>query len=153
MKEESYCTLSASEQTIQAHMDRNGKDPQERIFQDLAGDHFDPLSLWERVSRDMDLLRDLVELFAQENPELLLSIKVAIEQRSFADVQKFSHKLKGSALQFSGKLVVAAAGTLEEMGRTETLEGADKVMVTLDFEVLRLMEALKMMIGPEGPVM
>ena len=134
-------------------MDGQGKDRQDNIFQDLASDGFDPFSLWERVNRDMDLLRDLVELFAQEYPELLLNIKTAIEQGSFADVQRHSHKLKGSALQFSGKLVVAASDTLEEMGRTKSLDGADRIMATLNLEVLRLMEALKMMVGSERPVM
>jgi HPt (histidine-containing phosphotransfer) domain-containing protein len=153
LKEERYCAMPANQQTIQAHMDRQGKDRQDSTFQDLASDGFDPLSLWERVNRDMDLLRDLVELFAEEYPELLLSIKGAIDRGSSVEVQRFSHKLKGSALQFSGKLVAAAAGTLEEMGRTESLEGADKVMATLSLEVLRLMEALRIMIGSERPVM
>jgi two-component system sensor histidine kinase/response regulator len=153
VKEEMYCALSADQRTIQARMDRQDKDGQGKVFQDLASDGFDPVSLWERVNRDMDLLRDLVELFAQEYPGLLSSIRAALEQGQFVDVQKLSHKMKGSALQFSGRLVVVAAGTLEEMGRTESLDGADKVMATLNFEVLRLMEALKMMVGSERPVM
>lgn len=153
MKEEIYCASSANQQTIQARMDRYGKDGQDKVFQDLASDGFDPASLWERVNHDMELLRDLVQLFAQEYPGLLSGIRAAIEQGQFVDVQKLSHKMKGSALQFSGRLVVAAAGALEEMGRTESLDGADKVMTALDFEVLRLMEALKMMVGSERPVM
>jgi hypothetical protein len=48
---------------------------------------------------------------------------------------------------------VAAASELEEMGRTESLGGADQVLVRLKFEVLRLMEALNTMIGSERPVM
>src|SRR5205807_4477417 len=153
VKEERNCALAANQQTIQVHMDRQGKDRQDNNFQALASEGFDPFSLWERVNRDMDLLRDLVELFAEEYPELLLSIKGAIEKGSSVDVQRLSHKLKGSALQFSGSLVVAAAGTLEEMGRAGSLHGADKVLETLSLEVLRLVEALKMMVGSEKPVM
>ena len=122
-------------------------------FQGLESESFDPLSLWERVNGDMDLLRDLVQLFAVEYPDLLLNIKSAIERGSSTDVQRLSHKLKGSALQFSGKLAAAAAGKLEEMGRTESLDGADATMVTLQIEVVRLMESLKVMVRSQRPVM
>src|SRR5437016_3903179 len=117
-----------------------------KTFQDLASASFDPLSLWERVNGDMVLLRDLVELFGQEYPRLLSNIEVAIDQGSFTDVQKLSHKLKGSALQFSGTLAVAAAGKLEEMSRRGSLEGADQLIVTLKFEVAGLMDTLKRMV-------
>ena len=69
----------------------------------LKTETFDSAALWERVNRDMELLRDLVDLFAQQYPALLEGIETAIEQRSFADLQKVSHKLKGSLLQFSAQ--------------------------------------------------
>ena len=148
MKQEKHCALPANQQTMQVNMDS-----QIKSFQGLASASFDPVSLWERVNGDMELLRDLVRLFALEYPELLLNIKSAIEQSAFADLQRFSHKLKGSALQFSGSLAVAAAGKLEEMGRTESLNGAGQVLATLQYEVLRLMEALNRMTASERPVM
>src|SRR5438128_4852646 len=148
MKQEKHCALLANQQTMQADMDS-----QIKSFQGLASDSFDPVSLWERVNGDMELLRDLVGLFALEYPELLLNIKSAIENSAFADVQRFSHKLKGSALQFSGKLAVAAAGKLEEMGRTEALDGAGQILATLRFEVVRLMQSLEAMISCEWPLM
>jgi HPt (histidine-containing phosphotransfer) domain-containing protein len=148
MKEEKYCVSPAIQQTMQATMDSQSKS-----FQVLASDGFDPISLWERVNGDMELLRDLVGLFALEYPELLLSIKSAIEQGAYSDVQRHSHKLKGSALQFSGKQVVAAAGKLEEMGKLESLDGADQVLATLQLEVLKLVEVLNRMIASERQVM
>jgi len=148
LKQEKHCALPANQQTMQAQMDG-----QTKSFQGLESASFDPLSLWERVNGDMGLLRDLVELFAVEYPGLLLNIKNAIEQGSSVDVQRFSHKLKGSALQFYGKLAVAAANELEEMGRTQSLDGAGQVLVTLKLEVLRLMEALNTMVDSERPVM
>ncbi|HEV3041203.1 MAG TPA: Hpt domain-containing protein [Candidatus Angelobacter sp.] len=148
MNEEKYCVLPVNQQTMQAQMNS-----QLKSFESLASDSFDPVSLWERVNGDMELLRDLVGLFALEYPELLLNIKSAIEHGASADLQRFSHKLKGSALQFSGKSAVAASFQLEEMGRTGSLEGAGQVLMTLQLEVLRLMEALNRMIALERPVM
>src|SRR5205085_11249548 len=65
LKQEKHCALPANQQTMQAQMDG-----QTKSFQDLASAGFDALSLWERVNGDMDLLRDLVELFAAEYPGL-----------------------------------------------------------------------------------
>jgi len=148
MTEEKYCISPANQQTMQTPMNSQSKS-----FQVLASEGFDPMSLWERVNGDMELLRDLVGLFALEYPELLLNIRSAIDQGSYSDVQRYSHKLKGSALQFSGKQVVSAAGKLEEMGKLESLEGAGQVLATLQLEVLKLVEALNRMIASERPVM
>ena len=148
MNKEKYCALTVNQQTMQAQMNS-----QLKSFERLASDSFDPVSLWERVNGDMALLRDLVGLFELEYPELLLNIKSAIELGSSTDLHRFSHKLIGSALQFSGKSVVAASFQLEEMGRTGKLDGAGQVLMTLQFEVLRLMEALNRMIAVEQPVM
>ena len=148
MTEEKYCISPANQQTMQTPMNSQSKS-----FQVLASEGFDPMSLWERVNGDMELLRDLVGLFALEYPELLLNIRSAIDQGSYSDVQRYSHKLKGSALQFSGKQVVSAAGKLEEMGKLESLEGAGPVLATLQLEVLKLVEALNSMIASERPVM
>jgi len=153
MKEEKHCALPVNQRTMQAQTVQVQMDGQIKSFQGLESDSFDPVSLWERVNGDMDLLRDLVQLFAMEYPGLLLSIQSAIDHGSFDDVQRFSHKLKGSALQFSGKLAVAAAAKLEEMGRTESLDGAGQILIVLRFEVVRLMESLQAMIGSERPVM
>jgi HPt (histidine-containing phosphotransfer) domain-containing protein len=127
-------------------------DHPETIFEELKSDSFDPLALWERVNGDMDLLRDLVGLFAQEYPGLLSNIEAAIQQGSFTDLQRFSHKLKGSALQFSGRQAVAVAGALEKMGATNSLESADQLFLKLKHEVLYLMKVLNAMIGLERPL-
>jgi HPt (histidine-containing phosphotransfer) domain-containing protein len=130
----------------------DGIDHSDSSFERLNTDTFDATSLWERVNRDMELLRDLVGLFSRECPLLLRSIETAIKQQSFADLQKFSHKLKGSILQFSGRKAAAVAATLEQMGKDKTLEGADQAFSKLKIETAELVKALNFMVHGEGPV-
>jgi len=106
---------------------------------------FDRAALWNRLGGDAELLRELVVIFSQESPGLLHSIGAAIEERSFQDVQKLSHKLKGSALQFSGVKAAALAASLEQMGVRRKLDGADQVFSELEQEVAYLTRSLKSM--------
>src|SRR5262245_66682418 len=100
-------------------------DDKNPTFANLKSSSFDPAALWERLNGDVELLRDLVGIFSQESPRLLEHLRAAIEKRSFAEVKSFSHKLKGSVLQFSGVKAAALAASLEQMGARKYLEGAE----------------------------
>lgn len=112
-------------------------------FDLLKSSRFDPRALWNRVNGDAELLRELVEIFMAESPMLLQSIASGIERRAFQDVKKFSHKLKGSALQFSGAGVASLAASLERMGEEQSLHNADQVFANLQKEVATLIESLQ----------
>lgn len=112
----------------------------------LKTETFDSVALWERVNRDMELLRDLVDLFEQQCPVLLEGIESAIGRGAYADLQKLSHKLKGSLLQFSAQQAAAIASTLEEMAKQRKLEGAEPALARLNAEIARLLPALRAMI-------
>jgi two-component system, sensor histidine kinase and response regulator len=116
----------------------------------LKSSSFDPQALWDRLGGDMELLRELVEIFLGECPGLLRDIAAAIREGSFDDVRKFSHKLKGSALQFSGKGVAAVAASLEKMGQAKSLRGADQVFSDLEHEVAVLSQSLQSIAGEKG---
>ena len=112
---------------------------------------FDSVALWERVNRDIELLRDLVDLFEQQYPVLLDGIKSALGRGSYADLQKLSHKLKGSLLQFSARQAASLASALEEMAKNRKLEGAEQALARLKAEIDRLLPALKDMIQGDKP--
>ncbi len=109
---------------------------------------FDPVSVWSRVGGDMEFLRELVALFTEEASQMLASIEAAVEAGNAADLNKFSHKLRGAVLQFSASRAAAIAGKLEEMGRTDSLQGASSVLNDLKAETSELMDALKLMVHP-----
>lgn len=112
-------------------------------FDRWKSNNFDPRTLWDRINGDVELLRELVGIFVEEYPELLKSIATAIQQQSFDDVKKFSHKLKGSALQFSGNGVAGLASTLERMGQEHSLQGAGQAFSSLERETGILAKSLQ----------
>jgi HPt (histidine-containing phosphotransfer) domain-containing protein len=112
----------------------------------------DSVALWERVNQDTELLRDLVDLFEQQCPVLLNDIESAIGKGSCVDLQKVSHKLKGSLLQFSAQRAAPIASELEAMGKNGKMEGAEEAFAELKAEVARILPALKAMIQGGKPV-
>jgi HPt (histidine-containing phosphotransfer) domain-containing protein len=115
-------------------------------FNHLKSERFDPESLWDRVDGDLELLRELVEIFAQEGPRMLARIQEAIAQGSASDLEKASHKIKGSVLQFSGHAAAAAANELEEKGRNGSVAGAEPLLSKLRNEIDLLEGTLNSMV-------
>ena len=81
-------------------------------------------SLRSRVGGDLVLLRELVSMFAAEYPLMLKHLEAALERGESSTVEKLSHKLKGSLIQFSARAASATAARLENMGKLNALEGA-----------------------------
>lgn len=115
-------------------------------FNHLKSERFDPESLWDRVDGDLELLRELVEIFAQEGPRMLARIQEAIAHGSASDLEKASHKLKGSVLQFSARTAAAVAHDLEEIGRGGSVAGAEALLNKLRNEIDLLEGTLNSMV-------
>jgi histidine phosphotransfer protein HptB len=112
----------------------------------LKSEPFDPGSLLDRVDGDLELLGQLAAIFAEEAPRMLAQIGDAIHRGSASDLEKASHKIKGSVLQFSAGTAVAAALELEEKGRSGSVAGAEPLLNALRQEIELLSEALHSMI-------
>lgn len=113
----------------------------------LKSQHFDPESLLKRVDGDLALLRELVELFAAEAPPMLARIEAAIKNGSASELEKASHKIKGSVLQFSAHSAAAVALELEESGRLGSIAGAEALLIKLRAEIDVLQQTLRGMVG------
>jgi HPt (histidine-containing phosphotransfer) domain-containing protein len=111
----------------------------------LKTESFDPEDLWGRVDGDMELLRELVEVFAAECPRMLVRVEEAIAQGSPTDLERASHKIKGSVLQFSARAAASLAFELEEKGRHGLVAGAETLLSRLRQEIDRLQAALNSM--------
>lgn len=110
-------------------------------------EHFDPQSLWNRVAGDPELLRELVELFTAEAPRMMARVEQAIKDGSPSGLEKASHKIKGSVLQFSAHTAAAIALELEENGRRGSMTGAEALLKKLKYEVDLLQKTLRIMVG------
>lgn len=117
----------------------------------LRSDRFDPLTLWTRVGEDMGLLRDIVRIFAAESPEMLRNIEDAVQRRDACAIQKTSHNLKGTLLQFAAPAASAAAAYLEQSGARISVDEARLCLNRLKTEIDALMRALKAMTAEISP--
>jgi HPt (histidine-containing phosphotransfer) domain-containing protein len=119
---------------------------QESRFNPLKSNRFDPEALWDRVDGDKELLRELVMIFAEEGPKMLARIEDAIRHGSASDLEKSSHKIKGSVLQFSAHGASGVALQLEEMGRSGSVTGAESLLRLLKKEIDLLQADLNAMV-------
>jgi HPt (histidine-containing phosphotransfer) domain-containing protein len=113
----------------------------------LKSERIDAEALKNRVDGDLDLLRDLAALFAEEAPRLLGQIELAIQRGSAIELEKASHKMKGSVLQFSAAAAASAALELEQKGRSGSVAGAEVMLDGLRNEITLLEEALRTMLS------
>lgn len=78
---------------------------------------FDPRPLMHRLSDDVELCRELINLFQMDAPRLLQTIRAAVETNDAESVERTTHLLKGCASNFAAAEVVRAAQLLEDLGR------------------------------------
>jgi CheY-like chemotaxis protein/HPt (histidine-containing phosphotransfer) domain-containing protein len=106
-----------------------------------------------RVDGDLELLRELVELFLRDHPRRLDEIREAVAQGLTVDLERAAHALKGSVGNFGAKDAVEAARRLETMGRDDELSSsggqarAEQAYAQLEAELTRLESALLTLVG------
>ena len=112
----------------------------------LNSEGFNPQALLDRVHGDLALLRELVDLFAAEVPGMLARIEKAIQQGSPSELEKASHKIKGSMLQFSAPTAANIALQLEKNGQTGSMDENGMLLKKLKKEINVLQQTLRAML-------
>lgn len=59
--------------------------------------HFNKNKLLEKINKDADLMKNLLEMAAEEYPEFIRQMKTAYENQDAASIKSIAHTLKGSA--------------------------------------------------------
>ncbi|MBE3134948.1 MAG: response regulator, partial [Acidobacteria bacterium] len=95
-----------------------------------------------RAGGDIELLRELAELFRDVGPALLAEIRQAIDCRDADKLRRAAHSLKGSVGNFDARRAFDAAASLEAIGAEKNLERAAELSAVLEVELTRLNEAL-----------
>jgi HPt (histidine-containing phosphotransfer) domain-containing protein len=112
----------------------------------LNSEGFNAQVLLDRVHGDLNLLRELVDLFAAEVPGMLARIEKAIQDGSPSEMEKASHKIKGSMLQFSAHEAANIAFQLEQKGQAGSMAGAEVLLEKLRREFAALQQTLSAML-------
>jgi PAS domain S-box-containing protein len=92
-----------------------------------------------RVGGDVDLLKEVVELFLDDYPSTFEKIKGAVASRDATALEHHAHSLKGSVSTFGANRAFEAAFTLEKQGRSGDLTGATDGLLQLE----KALEALR----------
>ena len=98
--------------------------------------------LVQRFGGNEDLLRELVDIFLETNPVLMVELRNAITRGDAAEVRRTAHNIKGSVGNFEAMDAHAAAQHLEEIGRSGDLQEAAAAFAALQDAIARLSPAL-----------
>ncbi len=102
----------------------------------------DEAGLMEHVGGNWKFLWELVDLFLEDLPERLLTVKLAVKARDAQALASEAHALKGAVSHFAARRATQAALRLERMGRSGDLDGLDEAFSELKWETSRLSRAL-----------
>jgi len=103
---------------------------------------FDLAALQARLEEDFDLVEELVELFLESSPALILEIETAVAKRDCHTIERAAHALKGALRNLCANPCAQAAQELESFGKDSAGAKLDQSLTTLQQELRRLREAL-----------
>jgi two-component system sensor histidine kinase/response regulator len=97
----------------------------------------------EAVEGDDQLLRDVIQVFLEECPQLLQGLAVAIQHQDGDTLRRHAHTIKGSTRIFGNVQVTELAKLLEERGSHAQLDDADVLLAELSSATQGLTTALQ----------
>jgi two-component system sensor histidine kinase/response regulator len=106
---------------------------------------FDLTEALDRVEGDLDLLKEMADLFLEEYAHMLTEIEHAIAAGDARALQHAAHTLKGSVSNFAAPKATEASFVLEKMGRRQDLAEAPAALATLKQELADFTPALMLL--------
>jgi two-component system, sensor histidine kinase and response regulator len=115
----------------------------------------DRAAMLDRFDGDIDLAREVAELFLEDCPRRLGAVREALARGDAGALQFAAHSIKGSVLYFGATAAVAAAVQLELMGDSGDISHAGAAARRLEQEIASLQLSLAdfvRKVGVEGHV-
>jgi len=100
-----------------------------------------------RLGGDESLLDEIIDLFLEENPKQLKSLKQAVTEADSEMVERIAHTLKGELVCLEITAGAARAGELEEMAKNSCLEKVRAPLAALEAEVAVVVAAMNSLRG------
>jgi two-component system sensor histidine kinase/response regulator len=85
-----------------------------------------------RVGGDLELLKEIAELFLNEYPRELAEIRQALATGDALMLERSAHGLKGSVANFGARSAVDSAFQLEQLGKAGKLDQAPGALAELE---------------------
>lgn len=103
-----------------------------------AAASFDPAEARRQTGGDHHVLREVIQLFIDDNPKREADLRLALQRGDARLFERAAHTIKGSCVIFGAAAAREAAHRLEIMGRTGNFEGAAESLAQLSKETHRL---------------
>ena len=139
-------------EVIERLVPRGGREPKEengRVSKGVKeGDgaarplELDRDAILSRVDNDLELLKEIADLFLETCPGMMAEIEKALAEKDAKALERAAHALKGSVSNFFAREAVEAALRLETMGRNGDLEGGEEAFRDLEEKIAGLKPAL-----------
>jgi two-component system sensor histidine kinase/response regulator len=130
------------EATLDGVMGLKDERPSAVIARSAIQGEFDEAAVLAYIGGDRELLSEMADLFLQDVPTLLSTVRQAAERRDSVALERAAHKLKGALSHFSARTAFEAAAHLEEMGRRKDPSQAHQALADLEHAVGRLQDRL-----------
>lgn len=89
-------------------------------------------TLIERMEGDRELCEELVDIFIEDLPERVFSIKRALDENNNREVEEQAHSIKGAALNLCADEISHTAGRIEIAGRDNDLSLAKSLIGNIE---------------------
>ena len=94
----------------------------------------------EKLGGDLELLQEVEQVFASDCPQMMLKMKVALENKEAINLQRLAHTMKGSVSPFCAEQAYQSALRLEEIAKSGDLSQASQAFRNLQDEVRSLVQ-------------
>ncbi len=96
---------------------------------------FDADKFLKHVLNKKDLAAEIMRIFFDDVNSFMIELINAIETKDFISLRKNAHRLKGSSLNVSAEKLSALFLNLENIGKNDTVAGAQEVIVEIFAEL------------------
>ena len=122
-------------ENIEKLVDKREVDSEAPSAAGQGGDIIDKAQLLARVGGDLNLLRELVDLFLDTGTQMLSQVEQSVGQGDAGAIERAAHTMKGVVGNFAANRAFEAALKLETMGREGSLKHADRAFRDLEREI------------------
>ncbi|HYL98785.1 MAG TPA: Hpt domain-containing protein [Blastocatellia bacterium] len=102
-----------------------------------------------RTDQDPQLLGNIIRLFNEEYPPLIVTMKEAIARGDRETIQKAAHKVKGSLVIFGARAAIDAAEAVESLALSASMSAASESVSVLESKIEEVVSALSEIAGGE----
>lgn len=133
-------SLSSTAPKVEREVTRQSIDHPNEIIDQAAHESIDWNYLRQFSGENKDFEQELLQMFVQTIAPRIESLRIAIANQDFQQIEKIAHYIKGSSASSGVRSLEALTLELEQQGRSQTLDGADRLFANVEDEFRRVQQ-------------